>query len=191
MRYAVGHKDQTSKRILRAAGKLFRKQGYAATGVDRVMASAHLTAGAFYAHFRSKQDLLAKALDNVFVQGAKERPAELSELRGRPWLRAFASFYLSDRHRKGTGKGCPMPALAAEVGRVGGKPRAVFEQHLQRVIESVAQQFDEADPDRQRAIATMAMCVGGVTLARAVKSPGFAQEILQSCREAALQQFRD
>ena len=57
MRYPTGYKQQTNERILRAAGRLFRKQGYAATGVDAVMKSADLTAGAFYSHFRSKEDL--------------------------------------------------------------------------------------------------------------------------------------
>jgi TetR/AcrR family transcriptional regulator, transcriptional repressor for nem operon len=188
MRYVAGHKDQTSKRILRAAGKLFRKKGYAATGIDAVMASADLTAGAFYAHFRSKEDLLAKTLDEVFVAGKNDRPAELNELRGRAWLRAFASFYLSDQHCKAAGRGCPMPSLAAEVARIGGKPRAVFGQHLQRVVDGIARQFDETDPDRQRAIATMAICVGGVTLARAVND-GLAKEILAACRDAVIKEI--
>ncbi len=188
MRYVAGHKDQTSKRILRAAGKLFRKKGYAATGIDAVMASADLTAGAFYAHFRSKEDLLAKTLDEVFVAGKNDRPAELNELRGQAWLRAFASFYLSNQHRKAAGRGCPMPSLAAEVARIGGKPRAVFGQHVQRVVDGIARQFDETDPDRQRAIATMAICVGGVTLARAVND-GLAKEILAACRDAVIKEI--
>ena len=117
MRYAVGHKRQTSERILRAAGKLFRKKGYAATGVDAVMKSADLTAGAFYSHFRSKEDLLAEVLDTVFRESKDDRPEELSKLRGHAWLRAFASFYLSKEHRDNADRGCPMPALAAEVGK--------------------------------------------------------------------------
>jgi len=44
VRYRKDHKQQTNQRILRAAGRLFRKQGYAATGVDAVMKSADLTA---------------------------------------------------------------------------------------------------------------------------------------------------
>lgn len=83
-----------------------------------------------------------------------------------------------------------MPALAAEVARVGGKPRAVFEHHLQRVIDSVAQQFDQVAPDRERAIATVAMCLGGVMLARAVKDETLSREILDACREAAIEEVQ-
>lgn len=190
MRYPLGHKQQTSQRILRAAGRLFRKHGYAATGVDAVMASADLTAGAFYSHFRSKEDLLAETLDAVFENAKNDRPEKLNTLHGREWLRAFASFYLSVEHRDAVDRGCPMPALAAEVARVGGKPRAVFEHHLQRVIDSVAQQFDQVAPDRERAIATVAMCLGGVMLARAVKDETLSREILDACREAAIEEVQ-
>ena len=186
MRYPAGHKRQTSERILRAAGRLFRKRGYAATGVDAVMASADLTAGAFYSHFRSKEDLLAEALDAIFQNAKNDRPEQLSQLRGREWLRAFASFYLSAEHRDAADRGCPMPALAAEVARVGGKPRAVFEHHLRKVIDSVGQQFDEVSPDRERAITTMALCLGGLMLARAVNDGALSQEILRACRESVI-----
>ncbi|HME05702.1 MAG TPA: TetR/AcrR family transcriptional regulator [Bryobacteraceae bacterium] len=188
MRYSAGHKQQTSERILRAAGRLFRKQGYAATGVDAVMKSADLTAGGFYSHFRSKQDLLAETLDAIFRSAKNDWPEPLNQLRGREWLRAFAWFYLSDQHRDTPDRGCPMPALAAEVARVGGKPREVFERHLRRVFDSIAEQFDGEHPDRERAIRTMALCLGGLTLARAVNDGALSEEILGACREAVIEQ---
>ena len=186
MRYRNGHKQQTNERILQAAGRLFRKQGYAATGVDAVMRAANLTAGGFYSHFGSKEDLLAETLDAVFREGSRDRPAELSKLQGHEWLRAFAGFYLSAEHRNGVDCGCPIPALAAEVARLGSGTREVFEQHLRRIIDFVAKQFHEHDPDRKRAISTTAMFAGAVLLARAVGDEAFAQEILRTCHETAI-----
>ena len=61
VRYAADRKEKTRDRILGAAGRVFRRQGYHASGVDTVMAEAGLTAGGFYAHFDSKQALLAEA----------------------------------------------------------------------------------------------------------------------------------
>jgi TetR/AcrR family transcriptional repressor of nem operon len=185
MRYAADHKQQTSERILRAAGRLFRKQGYAATGVDSVMSSAHLTAGGFYSHFRSKEDLLTETLDSIFRWAGSDRPPELSTLQGHDWLRAFTSFYLSTEHRDAADHGCPIPALAAEVARTGVRTRQVFEQHLRQIINFVARQFDERDQDRRLAISTIAMFAGAVLLARAVNDEMFSQEILNTCREAA------
>lgn len=189
MRYPSGHKQQTSEKIVRAAGRLFRKRGYEATGVDAVMASVDLTAGGFYSHFRSKEDLLAATLDAIFTEATKERPKALGELKGRAWLQAFVSFYLSEQHRDSPDRGCPMPALAAEVARIGGRPRTVFEQHLQRVVGAIAAQFDPNCPNRQHAIASMAICLGGVMLARAVSSGEFSEEILVSCRESAIREI--
>ena len=187
MRYRSDHKQQTNQRILRAAGRLFRKQGYAATGVDAVMKSAYLTAGGFYSHFHSKEDLLAETLDAVFRGASADRPPELSQLEGQQWMRAFTGFYLSAEHRNAAGCGCPIPALAAEVARLGGRPREVFEQHLRRIIEFIARQFDEQHPDRKRAISTTALLAGAVLLARAVADETFSQEILGTCREAAME----
>ena len=187
MRYPKDHKQQTNQRILRAAGRLFRKQGYAATGVDAVMKSAHLTAGGFYSHFRSKQDLLAETLDAVFRGASADRPPELSELQGQEWLRAFTGFYLSAEHRGAVDCGCPIPALAAEVARLGGRTQEVFEQHLRRIIEFMARQLDEQHPDRKRAISTTALLAGAVLLARAVADETFSQEILGTCREVAME----
>ena len=187
MRYPTGQKRQTSERILRAAGRLFRKQGYAATGVDAVMSSIQLTAGGFYSHFRSKEDLLADTLDAIFREAGSDRPAELSTLQGRDWLRAFTAFYLSAEHRDAADRGCPIPALAAEVARVGGRTSEVFAQHLRRVIDFIAQQFDEQHPDRKQAISTTAMLAGAVLLARAVGDETFSQEILDACRETAIE----
>ena len=173
---------------MQAAGRLFRRQGYAATGVDAVMASANLTAGAFYSHFGSKQDLLAEVLDAVFRDAEKNRPRELDTQPERAWLRAFVSFYLSRQHRDAAERGCPIPALGAEVARIGGKPQAVFERRLQGLVDCVAQQFDQARPDRERAISTMALCVGGMMLARAVSDDSLSEEILQACRQAAIEE---
>ena len=187
MRYRKDHKQQTNQRILRAAGRLFRKQGYAATGVDAVMKSAHLTAGGFYSHFRSKEDLLAEALAAVFRGASADRPPELSKLEGQEWLRAFTGFYLSAEHRNAADCGCPIPALAAEAARLGGRTQEVFEQHLRRIMEFMARQFDEQHPDRKRAISTTALLAGAVLLARAVADETFSQEILGTCREVAME----
>jgi TetR/AcrR family transcriptional regulator, transcriptional repressor for nem operon len=187
MRYPNDHKRRSRERILGAAAALFRRHGYAATGVDAVMASAHLTAGAFYSHFRSKQVLLAKALDAAFRQSRADWQQKLRALRGRQWVHGFAAFYLSGGHRDAPDLGCPMPALTAEVSRSGGTARAVYEQHLRDVVDTVAQQCNPAAPDRDRAISSIALSVGGLMLARAVKDRRFSEEILRACREAVVQ----
>ena len=183
MRYRPGHKLRSTLRIRQAAAALFRKRGFAATGVDAVMAAVKLTAGSFYTHFRSKQDLLAQALDEAFEQSRGHWPLQLKDLRGQSFVRELASFYLSPAHRDARGSGCPMPALAPEIDRIGGVPRAVFEKHLRGLIATVAERLESNDP--RRAIAAIALCVGGLQLARAAKDPALSNDILQASREAA------
>ena len=187
MRYPVDHKRRTRERILSAAAAMFRRQGYSATGVDTVMASAGLTAGAFYSHFRSKQILLAKALDAAFRQSRRDWQNRLKGLRGRVWIREFAAFYLSEGHRDAADLGCPMPALTPEVWRGGGAARAVFEQHLRDLVDTVAQQVNSTTPARGHAISAIALSVGGLMLARTVKDGKFSEEILSACRGAVVE----
>src|SRR2546428_14028361 len=124
MRYPPGHKQRTHQRILDTAARLFRKRGYAATGVDAVMTSAGLTAGGFYAHFRSKQAMLAEALDLAFQQSIDRARSRLASSHGADWIRGFITFYLSKEHRDAPERGCPMPALAPEVARLDPACRA-------------------------------------------------------------------
>jgi TetR/AcrR family transcriptional regulator, transcriptional repressor for nem operon len=179
MRYPADRKQRTSERILNAASGLFRSRGYEATGIDAVMASADLTAGAFYAHFRSKEDLLAKSLDSAFCQSGGGWSKRLASLRGRDWVRKFASFYLSRKHRDHPEQGCPMPALTPEIGRIGGPSREIFEQHLRGLIDLVGKHVD-----RDKAIPAIALCVGGLMLARAVDDQKLSDKILTACRAA-------
>ena len=111
MRYASDQKEKTRAKILEAAGKVFRRQGYHAAGLDKVMEEAGLTAGAFYAHFDSKQTLLAEAVKHAAgeVRGLSE--PKLEGLSGAEWIDAFLWRYLSLSHSRQLEDGCPLPAL--------------------------------------------------------------------------------
>src|SRR5262245_57495578 len=183
MRYAAGHKAQTRARILEAAAGLFRSGGYQSTGVDAVMAAADLTAGAFYAHFSSKEDLLAGALESAFEQSRSDW-TRIDRLKGAAWLRAFASFYLSREHRDRADRGCPMPALAPEVGRLGDESRDVFERHVRDLVDTVDRHIAPDSRDVRAAIPKIALSVGALVLARAVNDPAFSDQILSACRDA-------
>src|SRR3989440_2243846 len=189
MRYPPGHKQRTHERILGTAAGLFRKHGYAATGVDAVMTSAGLTAGGFYAHFRSKQVLLAEALELAFQRSRDHWRSRLQDREGPAWVRAHIMSYLSQDHRDAAENGCPMPALGAEIARLSPMSREIFEQHLRGLVSALESKLDPRSPDATRAIPAVALCVGGLLLARAVKDQALSNRILEECRAAALQQI--
>src|SRR5215218_611251 len=112
MRYSPDHKQATRRRILEVAGRRFKEDGIDGAGVATVMADAGLTNGAFYAHFESKEDLVANVLaEQLRVQRESFRAAPSD----RAGLEAFVRSYLSPQHRDQCADGCPSAALLDEI----------------------------------------------------------------------------
>lgn len=183
MRYAEGHKDQTRKNILETAGKKFRKDGVAAVGLAGLMADAGLTNGAFYAHFKSKEDLLKSVICSVFEEGGASLQALTKE-----GLEAGLRSYLSPAHRDNPGLGCPTAALVSEIARHPKATRAVYTKELEKTFEQISALLGKKDAvaRRQTAIAVYSLIVGAVQLARAVTDRDLSDEILRDALDAAL-----
>ena len=71
-------KAETRGRLLAAAATLFAREGYDAVSVDAIADVADRTSGSVYAHFGSKQGLLAALLDRVQDDMAAVVGAELA-----------------------------------------------------------------------------------------------------------------
>lgn len=56
--------EETRSKILASAIKLFSTRGFNAASVDDICADAGISKGAFYHHFKSKQDLFLALLDS-------------------------------------------------------------------------------------------------------------------------------
>src|SRR6187397_581347 len=100
--------QENRKRIVDAAARLFRERGADGVSVAEVMAAAGLTHGGFYAHFESKDDLVAQAITHMFdvMHG---RFLSLTE--GREPAAAIANYvdsYLGASHRLEPADGCPV-----------------------------------------------------------------------------------
>jgi TetR/AcrR family transcriptional repressor of nem operon len=182
MRYAAGHREQTRAKILRAAGKVFRRQGYHAAGVDKVMEEAGLTAGGFYAHFASKEALLVEMLAPAAAGALHD--AHIEHLTDRVCAEAFVERYLSHEHVVKTEDGCPLPPLVSEVARAGGSVKASFEASV-RGLATQLQGQDGGAVSQDRALAVVALCVGGLGIARSVEDEALAERILAACRDLA------
>jgi TetR/AcrR family transcriptional regulator, transcriptional repressor for nem operon len=184
MRYSPDHKEKTRAKILESAATIFRRQGYHATGVDKVMEEAGLTAGGFYAHFPSKDALLAEAIEHYAAKGSNTLERGLEDASDREWVRGIVDRYLGDSHCRRPETGCPIPSLAPEIGRAGKAPRQAFERLVGGLFAKIAAHLPPEDAE-ERAIAITALCVGGMALARAVHDPGYSDRILAACRDFA------
>jgi TetR/AcrR family transcriptional repressor of nem operon len=168
MPWSKDHKSTTRGRILETASTALRAKGVAGVGVAQVMESAGLTHGGFYAHFDSKDELVASALAHALEQsGERFRPAvERAPPEGK--LRAMAEAYLTDSHLRAADTGCPIVALGPELARGTGPAREALAEHIRKRVEWMATIAPgKTKQERRRAAAgTYATMIGGMLLAR-------------------------
>lgn len=178
-------KDTSHLRIVRAAARLFRKDGQATTGIDRVMADAGLTHGGFYAHFKDKTVLFAEALDEAFDQAERNLFSKgMEELRGREYVEAATARYLSTAHRARPGEGCAIPTLGPEVSRAPAHVKRTFAERTARIAERVASHLDGASAEAV-SYQLLSFWVGTLVVARGLPDKPAAQ-LLDRARAAAL-----
>ncbi|RKH37751.1 TetR/AcrR family transcriptional regulator [Corallococcus llansteffanensis] len=188
MRYTAEHKQATHARILAAAEKLFRAEGFSGASVERVMRAAGLTVGGFYAHFASKEALLAESL-RAFMDERKVRwLSGLEDLRGPAFLDHFARRYLGLYNRDTGQTGCMMPSLLSDLTRAPPEVQASFGEGLEELVDAAKGQLParEGATPRQQMLATVALCFGAMTLARATGSQAVSAEILDAARALLL-----
>ena len=166
---------ENHRRILEAAGRLFRERGFDSVTVAEVMKAAGLTHGGFYGHFRSKDDLIAETLAHALASVPSPTAS----------LDRYADGYLSSRHRDDRASGCPTAALATEASRQSPEARAAMTAVLRKQIEalSACAEGTSASEKRRAAIGSWSAMVGAVILARLSDDPGLSDEMLRSTRE--------
>jgi TetR/AcrR family transcriptional regulator, transcriptional repressor for nem operon len=191
MRYGPEHKAGSRERIVRAAAEQIRGHGPDKMSVAGVMRSAGLTHGAFYAHFNSKDALVAEAVGAMFTDARLRRSILAHALADegadvRAALRAHIESYLSPSHRDRPERGCALPALAAEIARDDNAARANLVAGLRRMTDQITQaltRLGRVEP-RAAAGAAVARMVGAVALARALGASVESDALLCDCREA-------
>ncbi len=186
-RYVPGHRAQTRQRILEAARAAALGSGLDGVRVAAVMRGAGgLTPGGFYAHFGSREALIVEALQDA---SRRKHGALLQAARTRPDpLAAFVRGYLSRAHRDHPERGCPLPSLAAEVGRGAPALRAVIGDGVQTLTGSIL--ILEPGLDMARAQALVAGLVGTLMLARALPDRKASDTLLLQARQTLLEAAR-
>lgn len=192
MRYGDDHKQQTHERLVKEAAAMLRTEGPERMSVATLMAKLGLTHGGFYAHFRSKDALIAEAIDATFDQTAERFAKRIEGLSPAEALGHHIDSYLSALHQEGTGDGCPLPAIAADVARLGPLAKAHFGAGMRRLHARIAALFEALGYDpgeaKERAVSLYCELAGAVALARAV-DPEQAREIRANSRAALRKRF--
>ena len=184
-RYGKAHKQATRQRIIEAAGGRLKRDGIHGSGIATLMADSGLTNGAFYAHFRSKEDLVARA---VAEELREQRESFSAQPPGRDGLAQIVRAYLSVEHRDNPEDGCPSAALLDEIGRSTDATKRAYTDGLLVVIDDVAARLVSDDPNwaRMKALSVFALMVGTLQVSRALANRQLADEVLEQGIQNAL-----
>jgi len=184
---AGSKKEQTRERILRAAARAIRKYGYEGVGVADVMKDAGLTHGGFYAHFDSRDALLAAAAEKAGLESAESLSRALAKATPGDELMAIVDMYLADSHVTAAeqGLGCAIAAAGTEVPRQCPEVRRAVTRRIKELIGLIEQQLPEwgKSAAHEKAMSVVATRSGALLLARAVDDPQLSKGIRKSARE--------
>jgi TetR/AcrR family transcriptional repressor of nem operon len=166
-------KEASHERIVGAAARAIRRSGYNGTGVADIMKEAGLTHGAFYAHFESREAMLAEAADRAGAESNSLAASVIAAVPADQALQALMQVYLSKEHLASIETGCPISALGSEMPRQSPEVRLAATRRIKEMIDLVARQLpDWGQPSaHERALVTVATMVGTLILARAVNDP--------------------
>jgi len=181
-RTAARSKEVTHERIVEAAARAIRRSGYDGTSVADIMKEAGLTHGGFYAHFSSREAMLAEAADRAgaeAVAASARVAATAPPEQGLQWL---LRAYLSKEHVKSAEVGCPVAALGSEMPRQAPEVRRAATRRIKEMIDVVARQSPAwGQPGaHEHALVTVATAVGTLLLARAVDDPKLCDALLEA-----------
>jgi TetR/AcrR family transcriptional regulator, transcriptional repressor for nem operon len=191
MPYSTAHKQQTRTRIIQSARRLFNRNGFADVSIGEIMGEAGLTHGGFYKHFSAKEDLYQAAVLQFICEDHPEswqaRHIDPSA-KGEDLARMIVNSYLSEDHFDDRDGSCPMIALPSDVSRGNDAVKGAFRQVLEMMVGAFSANLKPSErPARERALALVALVVGGMVLARSVDDPELAKQLRDGARAQAFE----
>jgi TetR/AcrR family transcriptional regulator, transcriptional repressor for nem operon len=177
-RYGKGHKEATRRRIIAAAGRRLKRDGIDGSGVAALMADAGLTNGAFYAHFTSKDDLVAAAVADQLRQQRERYNTQVCDCAG---IEQMVREYLSPDHRDNPADGCPSAALLDEIGRYTDATKRSYTEGILGIADHIAALIAPENPQAARAktLSLFATLIGTLQLSRALANRQLADTVLE------------
>lgn len=128
----------TKQRIVHEAFKLFYENGFTSTSINDVMKATKMTKGAFYHHYKSKQQLALEVIQLKIQQrvydgmiNPLEKPGNAIEILENTFLNRIKSFPMYNKKN-----GCPMNNFINEIGN--------YETSYQLALKSIIEKWKSA-----------------------------------------------
>jgi len=190
MEATPSRKELTHDRIVETAARVLRDSGFHGVGVADIMKRSGLTHGGFYAHFPSREALLAEALERAGQDSRArlQRSIAAAQAKGASPFRGLVESYLSDRHLKSPDSGCPVAALASELPRQSGDVRDAAAARVQSLIANVGTTLAEGQAPEVAGLVASQL-VGALQIARTLGDNARGRRHLAAARQFLLDQF--
>ena len=183
-------RDLTHDKIVDAAARSIRTAGCDGVGVAETMKQAGLTHGGFYAHFDSRDAMLAEALLRAGQDSAAAMRQEIIALQsgGVSAFRALVETYLSDRHITNPDDCCVVAMLLSELPRQSAAVRETSAFLINGLLEAIRRVLpSRVDPTLAPLIASA--MVGALQLARSLGNTPEGRKLLFGTRTSLIAQF--
>jgi TetR/AcrR family transcriptional regulator, transcriptional repressor for nem operon len=191
MRYPQEHKAEVHQKIVKDASRRVRAEGLNGAAVAAVMRDTGLTHGGFYKHFENKDELLLESLSEAFREIGDTLVRAAAQSPPRAAWKAIVKAYLSLEFCDHPERGCPLPALAAELTRVEPKMR-------KRILPQLVNYRDRMIPfmpgrraqDKEGAFFVIfSTMTGAIEIARMLPEPAMREKVLSIARDFLLRSF--
>lgn len=179
---ATKSKEATHERIVDVASRAIRRSGYDGTSVVDIMKEAGLTHGGFYAHFDSREAMLAEAADRAGADAVAASARIAAAAPPEQALQRMMYSYLSKEHLDSIESGCAIAALGSEMPRQAPEVRRASTLRIKEMIDVVARHLPEwGQPSaHEEALFIVSAMAGTLLLARAVDDPKLSDALLAS-----------
>jgi TetR/AcrR family transcriptional repressor of nem operon len=177
MRYSPGHKEATRERLLNLSSAISKERGFDSMSVDTLMAAAGLTGGAFYAHFKSKEELFVEVIGRELARSLEMLSPEEGQTPVE-WLSKIFDNYLNTGHVRHPESGCVVPSLGPEIARAEPEVKKLYEA----AMIAVKERWTEVVVDPNVAWAVICQLIGTIVVARAMSSRRVMEEIVNASR---------
>ena len=188
MPYSSEHKRDTRHKILESARRLFNRKGFSEVSINEVMEAAGLTRGGFYRHFKDKDELYAETVRQFLCADAPkpwQRKPTHPRIARKPRSQRVVDAYFSHDHFADRETCCPLIALPSDVMRGTNAVKRAYREVLEKLADIF--EADLSEPQRrQRALALVALCIGGIVAAKCMDDPAMADELRLAAHRHAL-----
>lgn len=181
----LSRKEITHQRIVDTAARAIRRSGYDGTGVADIMKEAGLTHGGFYAHFTSRDAMLAEAADKAGEETVAIAERIFAKVPQDQALQALMNAYLSNEHMVNLETGCSFAALGSEMPRQATEVRQASTCRIKEMIGLIKNKLAGQSNPYEKALVMMSTMVGTLLLARAVDDNALSEDF----RRATLKHF--